>query len=141
MNFPYRQTLIHPKNKLFPNQKYLLRPVIPITFQTKNGSLEYAALIDSGADYCLFHAFIAEQIGLNVKKGKVLVYYGTSGKQNKAYFHEVEFTVGETLVKSFVGFSYDIEELDFGLLGQNGFFDKFEVKFNVNKEEIELTAI
>ena len=32
------------------------------------------ALIDSGADYCIFHATIGEQLGLDITKGKELIF-------------------------------------------------------------------
>lgn len=43
-------------------------------------------------------------------------------------------------VPTIVGFSYDIAKHGFGILGQRGFFDKFAVKFDLSKEEIELKA-
>lgn len=37
-----------------------------------------------------------------------------------------------------VGFSYDIAKSGMPVLGQKGFFNKFVVKFDLTKEEIEL---
>ncbi|MDO8259932.1 MAG: hypothetical protein Q7T50_00350 [Candidatus Magasanikbacteria bacterium] len=37
------------------------------------------------------------------------------------------------------GFSYDIAKHGYGVLGQKGFFDLFAVKFDLKKEQIELT--
>ncbi len=138
MQLPYRSFPIAPSNKLVPNQTELLRPVIQIDFQTVKGSFGYAVLIDSGADYCLFHGSIGEQLGLDVKKGKVLGFYGTSGRNQVAYFHEITFAIQGQSITTLVGFSYGIESLSVGLLGQYGFFDKFKISFDIQNKSITL---
>ena len=66
------------------------------------------------------------------------------------YFHEVDLAVGGLWVPSCrVAFSYDLmrtsptfpgqmEGLHYGILGQEGFFDKFKVIFDRAAEDIEL---
>jgi predicted aspartyl protease len=138
MTFPYKEFPIQYTNPLNPRKTTLLRPVIQIDFESKEGGFGYLALIDSGADYCLFHGSIGEQLGLDVKKGKALSFYGTSGKQQIAYFHKVRFSAAGKEIEAMVGFSYQINELAFGILGQEGFFDQFTITFNLNKKFITL---
>ncbi len=139
MNIPYRSYPIHPSNKLFPNQKDLLRPIIDISLKGKDGTdIIYSVLVDSGADYSLFHGSIGEQLGLNVKKGKPLGFYGTSGRSQTAYFHEITFKIEDQEVKSWIGFCYGIQSMSVGLLGQFGFFDKFKISFDLEKKLISL---
>lgn len=139
MQIPYKSFQIHPSNKLSPKNTELMRPIIQIDLINKKGKpFGYEALIDSGADYCLFHGVIGEQLGLNVKKGKQLGFYGTSGRSQIAYFHEITFTIQGKEITSTVGFSYGIESLSVGLLGQNGFFDKFTIRFDLKNKIIEL---
>ena len=40
-----------------------------------------------------------------------------------------------------VGFSYEMESLAYGILGQDGFFSDWAVKFEYNKENIEIKKI
>lgn len=141
MDFKYQKFPTKKENHPFPDQHSALRPVIKIDFDTLNGKFGYFVLIDSGADYCIFHATIGEQLGLNIKSGKVLTFYGTSGEPQKAYFHKVAFKVGGIASQYDVGFSYDMERLPYGLLGQYGFFDKWTVKFEYRKENVELKEI
>lgn len=141
MNFKYKKFPTNKKKNPFPEQKSALRPVIQIDFNSPNGGFGYFVLIDSGADYCIFHATIGEQLGLKIKSGKPLTFYGTSGEPQKAYFHTVEFKVGGAIHECDVGFSYDMEKLAYGLLGQYGFFDKWIVKFEYHKENVELKEI
>ncbi len=122
----------------FPEKKSSLRPVIQIDFDSQNGAFGYLVLIDSGADYCIFHAKVGEILGLDIKSGKQMVFFGTSGEPQKAYFHKITFKVGGHYHICEVGFSYDMEKLAYGLLGQDGFFDHWSVKFEYHKENVEL---
>lgn len=141
MNLRYKKFPTNPNNNPFPNQKSALRPVIQIDFESPKGNFAYLVLIDSGADYCIFHSIVGEQLGLDIKKGKELIFYGTSGKPQKAYFHKVSFKIGGSSHECDVGFSYDMEKLAYGLLGQYGFFNKWTVRFEYHKENVEIKAI
>jgi len=78
----------------FPDRKYALRPVLSITVKKDRKSIIYQAIIDSGADHNIFHAQIGEALGLNIRTGKKLSFWGTGGQQQIAYFHEVVIEVG-----------------------------------------------
>src|SRR3990167_3272093 len=138
MDFKYRKFPVDHNNCPFPNKKSSLRPVIQVDFETSSGKFGYLVLIDSGADYCIFHATVGEQLGLDITSGKPLTFFGTSGEPQKAYFHEITFKIGGHPHTCEVGFSYDMEKLAYGLLGQDGFFNKWVVKFEYQKENVEL---
>ena len=141
MVIKYKKFPIDSENCPFPNKTSSIRPVIQIDFETESGKFGYLVLVDSGADYCMFHAKVGESLGLNIKDGKPLTFYGTSGQPQKAYFHEISFKIGGHLHTCEVGFSYDMEKLAYGLLGQDGFFNKWIVKFEYHKENIDLRKI
>ncbi len=141
MNFRYRKFPIDKENCPFPNKKSSLRPVIQIDFYGTNGGFGYLVLIDSGADYCLFHATVGEQLGLKIKSGTPLTFYGTSGEPQKAYFHTITFKIGGHEHTAKVGFSYEMEKLAYGILGQDEFFDQWVIKFEYHKENVELKRI
>ena len=113
-----------------------------LTLKSKSeiNDVDYEVLIDSGADLCLFHAEIAEILGIEVAKGKPKEVFGVGGKSSIYYLHKVKIEVG--------GWPYEIEAgfmptvsghiMRYGLAGQNGFFENFIVKFDLLKEEIEL---
>lgn len=87
MNFRYRKFPVDSKNCPFPDKKSVLRPVIQIDFVGISRKFSYLVLIDSGADYCVFHAKVGELLGLDIKSGKLVTFYGTSGQPQVAYFH------------------------------------------------------
>jgi hypothetical protein len=122
----------------FPRRFSASRPVIPIRLINGFTDIRYHAIIDSGADLCIFHAQIGEVLGLNIESGKLLNFNGISGQQLTAYFHDIEVEVGGRRLNCYAGFSRDIESMPYGLLGQVGFFDSFYVVFDYEKQRIEL---
>lgn len=139
MKFKYRKIEL-PKNDAFPERHFVFRPIIPVFFKIPNQErkLGYEALVDSGADYNIFPAQVAEIMGLDVKSGKLDVYGGVGGGKYEAYIHKVEILIGGWEYEVECAFSYDFAPWGYGILGQKGFFDLFSVKFDYRKEEIEI---
>jgi len=141
MKFPFQKYAAKPIPS-HPTRNSVLRPTIPITITNKTtGENErYIALIDSGADYCIFHASFGQVIGLNIKSGKELTYFGIEGGGQTAYFHDILVGVGGWNFECYAGFSeyFDQKNFPYGILGQNGFFDKFRIILDSSKCEIEL---
>ncbi len=139
MKFSYSKFPSQP-NPAFPERKYVKRPVIAIEVGHKDKSFKYLALIDSGADFCIFHAQIGEALGIDVKNGKRLEYYGIVGVKEEAFFHDITIVVGGYKKKCYCGFSYNFDKtkMPYGILGQNGFFNLFKIFMDYEKEEIEL---
>lgn len=137
MKFNYLKFPLSHKSELFGS--YILKPIIPIKISYKENSLKYGALIDSGADFCIFDAEIGEYIGIDIKSGVKEIFGGVQelGKA-EAFLHKINLNIGGWDYKATVGFSYDIAKHGFGILGQKGFFDLFSIKFDFMKAEIEL---
>jgi hypothetical protein len=125
----------------FPRRTSVSRPVIPIALINNQRRVRYLTLIDSGADYCIFHAEIGEQIGLQIESGKRLSFSGSSGQEQSAYFHEIKLEVGGHEISCFAGFSRELQSLPYGILGQEGFFDNFKITFDYQKDKIELQSV
>lgn len=124
----------------FKYKKYgsdTLRPVIPIEVEFNNLSVPYEVLIDSGADICIFNAQIAEVLGINISKGVKVQVGGMTGFPEDTYIHMLQIKIGGRIYKIDVGFMR-MSGNSYGVVGQKGFFDKFIVKFDLEKEEIEL---
>ena len=126
--------------KRFPNG--IARPIIPITVRnprTKQ-SIRYLALVDSGADSCIFASEIGELIGLDITAGRVASVSGVvEGERRPYYVHQVEVEIGGWSKATMVGFMPDLSKNGHGLLGQSGFFDRFSfVKFERPKGNIEV---
>lgn len=139
MKFKYFKLPLDKPDKFFG--KTLLKAIIPIKIINNDKPIKYAALIDSGADFCIFDAEIGELIGLNIKSGDKIEFGGIQKlKGATAYIHNIEIAIGGWSYKIKAGFSYDIAKHGYGILGQRGFFDIFVVKFDLLREEIELKS-
>ena len=118
------------------------RPILPVTVwnPVSAQSARYLALVDSGADVCIFAAEIGELIGLDVLGGRERRVSGVvAGETRPYYIHEVEIQVGALRRRSAIGFMPDLAPNGHGLLGQTGFFDLFSfVKFERRNGVIEL---
>jgi hypothetical protein len=99
------------------------------------------ALVDSGADDCLFPASYAMKLGLKVLAGRHYTFGGAGSTYlQDAYFFDLEMMIqnlGSYLTP--IGFTTALEGHGMGVLGQNGFFDHFRVGFNLRKGIFTLT--
>ena len=74
------------------------RPIIPIIVRNPLNQqwVRYLALIDSGADCCIFAGEIGELIGLAVTGGTERQVCGVvAGQLRPYYLHEIEIEVGD----------------------------------------------
>lgn len=136
MKFPYVKV---PRED--PREKWVSRPLIPIfLFGPKSKILTYA-LIDSGADLSLFSAELAKEIGLDLEKGIKTLFSGIEGGQVVAYLHKIKVQImGMTeMLEIFAGFTYAKGVT--AILGQEGFFDAFKIKFDRRHNTIEINPI
>lgn len=137
MKFRYVKFPLERKSDFFGNS--ILKPIIPIKLTYKDTTIKYGVLIDSGADFCIFDAKIGEYLGLQVKSGIRETFGGIQASGTaEAFLHEIIINIGGWDYKTTIGFSYDIADHGFGVLGQKGFFDIFVVKFDLLKKEIEI---
>ena len=134
MKFSYQRF----QDKANPKE-VIIKPMIQIRLSRGSKGMNLLALIDSGADACLFHKSLADALEIDYKQGRSRDFSGISGRQAKvtAYFHEVHLTVlGLSSIDLEVGFT---ESDGVGaLLGQSGFFDGFDVTFQRHKGVIDI---
>ena len=137
MKFKYLKFPLSHRSEFFGS--HILKPIIPIGIASKDGSFDYNALIDSGADFSIFDSQIAQVLGLDLESGIPVSFGGVQDAGiAKAYLHEITLIVGGNKYKTLVGFSDDIAKHGFAILGQKGFFDMFSITFDLAREDIEL---
>lgn len=125
----------------FRYKKYgkLLRPVIPIKVKNGSRSVYDEVLVDSGADICIFDSEIGDLLNINYKKGERKQVGGVAGQVAEYFLYPIEIKVGGRPYKIIAGFLPNVAGgSNYGLMGQTGLFDRFMVKFDLIKEEIEL---
>ena len=136
MKFPYVKIRSEP-TEVFPDRKVVLKPFIQIQLWNKEKTKNSRAwaLIDSGADDCIFNAKLGEMIGLNIMDAPKGKYRGIGKGFITAFFHNIFIEVGGWKRPCYAGFSY---EIPMSFLGQKGFFDLYRIEFDLLKATIEL---
>ncbi|HWP55089.1 MAG TPA: aspartyl protease family protein [Pyrinomonadaceae bacterium] len=133
MRFRYTEIRNHQDPARPFHRPYL---IVRLTHGTKHKDV--IALVDSGADLCLFQSDIGKLIGIDVERGSELAFEGVSGATATAYLHRISLTVrGMSSISLDVGFT-DSMAVGTGLLGQQGFFEQFRVGFELADQVFEI---
>lgn len=152
--FPYSYQIIPEETQPFKGYSKKYYPVIFVAIRAEKLSGSVVVELDTGSQYCLFNNEYAEEIGIldykHTKDKQTLKGIGGKYIQNTAYFHEVELliykdwqnmvTKNSLTIKTKVGFLENPIDIA-GVLGVHGFFDQFEVTFNIPKEQIKIAAV
>jgi hypothetical protein len=107
--------------------------MLPVKLHSDDAYWECRAIVDSGADDCVFPASFASRLGLDLTTNTRTFVFGGAGSKNQiAYFFDLNVTFGDFVsYKLPIGFSAALESVGIGLLGQNGFFENFFVSFDL----------
>lgn len=135
MRFPYAVFPARP-DAAFPHRQSITRPILTITLENNGLSIATFAIVDSGADNCLFPASLAPQLGIAVPNPNAYVFTGTSEHGQIAYFGTVQASIwngkpdeSPMTFPLYAGFCETLEHVGMGLLGQDGFFSRFNIQF------------
>jgi len=122
-----------------PDSSAVKIPAIPITLIGDKGSFDTVALIDSGADISVIPKDIAEILGLNLK-GDITDAFGIGGSARTIETKiRVIISKGHERYQLQLPIKVILGKYDFPvLLGREGFFDKFKIIFDQQKEKISL---
>ena len=116
------------------------RPIIPLILKSSTMVILYSGLIDSGADYCIFSIEIARKLGVVLSRNNKIQFVGVGKDMVQGSFGEVEIKIDEELYKTKVIFA-EISDFGHGILGQKGFFDRFDVRLQYHKQRIVLESV
>jgi hypothetical protein len=137
MEFPYKRFpgTFHAADS---SSADLQRPVLTVLLRKNGKAVTSLSLIDSGADFCMFPASTAKLLGISLPTKRKLVFSGTAGTPQIAYFERVEAKIwngneseAPITFELNAGFCESLEHLGMGLLGQDGFFSQFSVAFDL----------
>ena len=119
--FPYR----------FVDESKFPRPYLPVTLRSQKRIMQpLLALVDSGADFCLFDGELSYLLDIDLTKLEKMSLSGVAGAA-EGYIAHIEIGVKETFFSVPVVFSFDFSPKGFGgIIGQVGFFDSLLVEFN-----------
>ncbi|OGD87577.1 hypothetical protein A3G14_01680 [Candidatus Curtissbacteria bacterium RIFCSPLOWO2_12_FULL_38_9] len=120
----------------------LPKPIINITLQYKHSRfLQTHALVDSGADYNLLPGSWCKYLGINLTKGIEIPILGIGNRTPVIGYRHwgVRIKFEHINIDTFGDFAM---EQEIAILGNNGFFDRFqEITFNRRKQYIKFMLI
>ena len=115
------------------------RPIIDIIVKAENNFAIYPVLIDSGADYCIFNIELAKALRIKLTS-KRTNFRGVGKDKIEGFWGKVEIKLGNYSYQTKAIFA-DISNFGHGILGQQGFFDHFDVNLSYQKQTIEIEPI
>ena len=113
-------------------------PIVYLQVWTGNRWLYLQAYVDSGASWSVFHADVAEMIGLKLSRATRRYMSLGNGSTIPIYFQHVRVRFAGQEFSAPVGFS-EILHVGFNLLGRAGFFDRFVMCFDDRAKRLTAT--
>ena len=80
-------------SEAFPNRYTIFRPIVPLNLIHAGLTWSCYAIVDSGADDCIFPASFASRIGIDLKQGKRYTFTGAEGGSQEARFFDIDVTI------------------------------------------------
>lgn len=111
-------------------------PIVNFNLHYKGNVINTSALIDSGATISIFREEVAEELGLEIEKGKE-TYLGGIGGRIKGYIQVLKVEIAGKEFSCPVVFSREYL-VSFNLLGRDSFFPKFKITFEEAKQNVQL---
>ncbi|MEO7029410.1 MAG: retropepsin-like aspartic protease [Acidobacteriaceae bacterium] len=96
------------------------------------------AIVDSGANFCVFSGDVAEELGIVIESGIPAETVGIGGTE-VVWFHEITMHLPGGSVAVQAGFQRGLPVA--GLLGMNGFFEHFRITFNGASRQCEFERL
>lgn len=134
MKFKYKALEIR-QSKKDKVKTVIWRPILPIFIISDKKIVGYEAIVDSGADYNIFHSEIADVLEINYLDGKKKYLFGIGNQKIEGYECIIELKLqGFDKFKTKVIFSNHMPPNSFGVLGNKGFFDNFDIYFKYSQK-------
>ena len=111
-------------------------PLVPVVIHYKGRlSPKVELMADSGAEHCTVNSGIGQLVGIDIRAGVHAQLRGIEPKPVDAWFHDIEMDVDGRRFKVWCAFA-DLGVP--GLLGREGFFNRFTITFDQRNEHLVL---
>lgn len=115
-------------------------PYVPVSLRSKNNTIpSILALVDSGADFCMFDSALSKVLDVDLSQLQEVKLSGINGSAI-GYIAHLEIGMYDHFTPVPVVFSFDFSPIGFGgIIGQIGFFDAFKIQFDRSNKAFHLT--
>jgi hypothetical protein len=122
-----------------PGGRFVKRPVVQIEISRGKHARTFLAIIDSGADNIILPAYIAELFGIDRGACRSYSVMGISLESTPGFIAELDFHLqnhSDVFTAPVVFIDKDVPPL----LGQEGFFDNYRIKFEKDHDTFEIAS-
>lgn len=119
--------------------RFVKRPVVQIEISRGKHARTFLAIIDSGADNIILPGYIAELFGIDRSVCRSYSVMGISLENTPGFVAELDFRLhnhSEVFTAPVVFIDKDVPPL----LGQEGFFDNYRIKFEKDHDTFEIAS-
>lgn len=134
----YRYTSFFPPDKTL---KWIKKSIISIEVFGPKDSKNFAALVDSGADCSLFNIQLAEVLGIDLSRARSARFIGISGQIEGYRLEKIKIKVEGMNESVEIPVCFVNSPTVSLLLGQEGFFDQYHIKFEKNHDIFEIIPV
>ena len=138
-SIPYTRFKID-SSPAFANGRVASRPLLRIKLAHGAQVLSCYAIVDSGADQCVFPRSFMASLGIDPLAAPLESMIGVSGTATPTHFANVSLELGSARVPIYAGFVTGLDAIGIGLLGQAGFFDRFNIHFRLRNGVFDVYA-
>jgi hypothetical protein len=118
--------------------RYTKRPVVEVELSSGNQTRKFLALIDSGADQIMMPAAIAEAFGIDRDQCPKRISLGVSMEPVDGFVSDLTFRIAHqpnAFEAPVIFIDADVPVL----LGREGFFDRYRIKFEQDHDTFEIS--
>lgn len=116
------------------------QPIIPVGIKFPNFWYPIEVYVDSGAEYTILEAEIAENIGFDYRQGQRTYLRVGDGSLISIYLHQLPIQLGSLQFPCRIGFSKQLN-VNFNILGKADVFDQFKVCFTQSQNLLTFTEL
>lgn len=117
----------------------IAQPVIPIGLKFPQRWLPLEVYVDSGAEYTVIEAGIAQSMGFDYRRGNRVYLKVGSGNLISVYVNYLDIQLGTVQIPCRVGFSEQLK-VNYNVLGKADIFDYFKICFDQKQRLITFTT-
>jgi hypothetical protein len=132
------QQMQAPASPAFPKGRLIKRPFLVAKLRNQQNELNCFAIVDSGADHCVFPRSFMQPLGLDPLIAPVDMTSGLGSNSVPTHYSNVTLDLGIMNFQVYAGFTAGMDQHGIGLLGQQGFFDKFKISFDYTNAQFVL---
>jgi hypothetical protein len=110
-------------------------PIVPIVLFHGAQKLVTRGLVDSGANFSVFNAQVADTLGVDLRAGERVELHGLG--RAVGYIHQVGMALGKYRFEARAVFSSELT-VSLNILGRSDFFQPFLITFDERGRKIRL---